>query len=217
MRDITMDVEGWGDWMNGVLSRKDASVRVVNCRPYGKSGMLHYIEVSTKGDIDPVISQIKKSPNVLETEFTKSDKSRASGLVVTKSSPVCRGISKYRGFCTTCLLSGDPLRNKWRIVLAGDNSLDQMLSCLETRGVKVKVTESKALVNGTLTFDQYNIIKIAEQQGYFEFPRKISLTKLAERLQMSKSNLEEILRRAEHKITSSYVKRTNDNFATATK
>lgn len=206
-----MDVEGWKDWMDPVVSMKDVSVRVVNCRPYGKSGMLQYVELSTKGEIEEVITQIKNSSNVLECEFTKSDKARASGLVITKHSPICRGISKFRGFCTTCLLSGDLQRNRWRIVIASDNSLDQMLSSLEGRGVSVKVTESKALVNGTLTFDQYNIIKIAEQQGYFEFPRKISLTKLAERLDMSKSNLEEILRRAEHKITANYVRRTNDN------
>ncbi len=206
-----MDVEGWNDWMDAVVSKKDVSVRVVNCRPYGRTGMLQYVELSTKGEIEEVISEIRDSENVLDCEFTKSDKSRASGLVITRNSPICRGISKYRGFCTTCLLTGDLQRNRWRIVIAGDNSLDQMLSNLELRGVSVKVTESKTLVNGTLTFDQYNIIKIAEQLGYFEFPRKISLTKLAERLDMSKSNLEEILRRAEHKITANYVRRTNEN------
>ena len=208
-----MEVEGWKDWMDSIVSKKDVSVRVVNCRPFAKNGMLQYVELSTKGDIEEIVSLIKDDPNVLDCEFTKSDKSRASGLVTTRNSPVCRNISKYRGFCTTCLLSGDLQRNRWRIVIAGDNSLDQLLSSLEEEGVSVKVTESKALVNGTLTFDQFNIIKIAEQQGYFEFPRKISLTKLAERLDMSKSNLEEILRRAEHKITANYVKRTNDNLA----
>ncbi len=206
-----MDVEGWEDWMAPVLSRKDVNIRVVNCRPYGKSGMLQYIELSSKSNIEEVISQIKTNPNVQECEFTKTDKSRASGLVITKSSPVCRGISKYRGFCTTCI-STDHLGNRWRIVLSGKDSLNKILSSMEKKGISVKVTESKMLVNGTLTFDQHKIIRIAEQLGYFEFPRKISLTKLAERLHMSKSNLEEILRRAEHKIASNYVKRTNDSF-----
>jgi predicted DNA binding protein len=211
-----MNVEGWKDWMDSVLSRRDVNIRVVNCRPYGKSGMLQYVELSAMCDIEEVISQIKASPNVMDSEFTKTDKSRASGLVITKSSPVCRGISKYRGFCTTCL-SADLQHNRWRIVLAGDDSLDKILSGLEKRGMSVKVTESKTLVNGTLTFDQHKIIRIAEQLGYFEFPRSITLTKLAERLHMSKSNLEEILRRAEHKIATNYVKRTNESFETTTR
>jgi predicted DNA binding protein len=211
-----MDVKGWEGWTDS-LSKEEVSIRIVNCRPYGRKGMLQYIELSTKSDVDNVISQIKGDSNVLECEFTKTDKSRASGLVITKNSPVCRGISEHRGFCTTCLLSGNQQHTGLRVVLAGDDTLDRMLSGLENKGMSVRVTESRTLVNGTLTFDQQRIIRIAEQEGYFEFPRKISLTKLAEKLHMSKSNLEEILRRAEHKIASNYVKKTNDSFETPAK
>jgi len=216
LRDITMDVKGREGWTNS-LSKEAVSVRIVNCRPYGKRGMLQYVELSTRTDVDEAISQIKRDSNVLDCEFTKTDKSRASGLVITKNSPVCRAISKHKGFCTTCLLTGDQNHTGLRVVVAGDNTLDRLLSGLEKRGMSVKVTESRTLVNGTLTFDQQKIIRIAEQEGYFEFPRKISLTKLAERLHMSKSNLEEILRRAEHKIASNYVKKTNDRFETPAK
>lgn len=208
-----MDVEKWEEWSTAVMSDGNSNVRVVNCKPHQKNGMLHYVEISSSDDIDKVISLIEGNPNVIESEFTKTDNSRATGLVVTKNSPVCRSIWNYRGFCTTCLLSGDQKHSRWRIAIAADKSFNDLLSTLDEAGISVTVKDSKVLQNGTLTFDQYKIIRIAEEQGYFEFPRRVSLTILAERLHMSKSNLEEILRRGEHKIVANYVRRTNDNLA----
>ena len=92
-----MVVGGWEDWTDSVLSRKDTCVRMINCKPYGRTGMLQYVELSTKGRIKEVISQIRSNPNVLECEFMKSEKSRATGLVVTKNSPICRAYHKIQG------------------------------------------------------------------------------------------------------------------------
>lgn len=206
LKEVTIAVEGREDWMNSVISRKDASMRLVKCKPYGKSGMLQYVEISTKNGIEKAISSIKANPNVLESEFMKSDRLRASGFVITKDSPICRAISEYKGFCRSCVFCGDKSNNEWRIVLAGNDSLDEMLTCIEEKGVSIRNVETKSVpTHDILTFEQHNVIKIAEEQGFFEFPRRISLTRLATYLHMSKSNLEEILRRAEHKVTANYV------------
>jgi predicted DNA binding protein len=212
-----MDVDGWDEWTNDVHSKENLNIRVVGCKPHSSSGMLQYVEISTKGNIDDVISKIRANPNVEDSEFTKTDNSRASGLVITKNSPLCRSISDKPGFCTTCLLSGDSQHNHWRITLSGDDSFKSLLSDLDEMGVSVNVRDSRTLQNGTLTFDQDKIIRVAHDQGYFEFPRKVNLTALAERLHMSKSNLEEILRRAEHKIVANYSKRGNENHLSTTR
>jgi predicted DNA binding protein len=212
-----MDVTGAKEWTDDARITENVNVRIVSCKPNGKSGMLHYAEISRKGDIDEVISHIKANPNVKDSEFTRTDESRATVLVVTNNSPVCRSIWKRDGFCTNCLLSGDRKRSSWRIALSGKDSFNELLSDLDENGLTVTIRDSKMLQNGTLTFDQSKIIRIAEEQGYFEFPRRVSLTELAQRLHMSKSNLEEILRRAEHKIVGNYVKRTNENLVTTVK
>lgn len=206
MRAVAIDVQGQMDWLDLPIARKKVDIRLVNCRPYGAKGMLQYLEISSKDGIETVISEIKSNRNILDSEFARLDKSRASGFLVTKSSPVCRWIAKYKGFCTSCPISDDQQRNRLRIVFGNKAELNQVLSGLEREGFSAKVTETEPPLSGTLTYAQNIILGIAEQQGFFEFPRKVNLTTLAQRLHMSKSNLEEILRRAEAKIVLDYVK-----------
>jgi predicted DNA binding protein len=213
LKDISLDVEGWEEWSRPILSADDVNVRVVNCRPHEENGMVQYVEISTKGNVDDMIAQIRANPNVVRSEFTKTDQYRASGLVITKRSRACRAVTKNNGFCSTCLISGDRPGTSWRIVLSADASLGGLLTDLEGGGMQAKLKDFRNLQNGTLTVEQIRIVKSAEEQGYFEFPRKVSLTDLALRLGMSKSNLDEILRRAEHKIVANYVKKSNGNAA----
>ncbi len=56
-----------------------------------------------------------------------------------------------------------------------------------------------------LTLRQKEILDTAFILGYFQYPRKISLTDLAKHLKISKSTLSENLRSAENRIISSYV------------
>lgn len=51
-----------------------------------------------------------------------------------------------------------------------------------------------------LTDKQYNAFKIASQQGYYEFPRKTNLHKLAKTTGISRPTFEEHLRKAEIKL-----------------
>nr|MCL7344306.1 helix-turn-helix domain-containing protein [Candidatus Aramenus sulfurataquae] len=49
-------------------------------------------------------------------------------------------------------------------------------------------------------------MKIAFEAGFFDYPRKIKIQELAEKLNMSVSNLSEILRRAEKNVISNYLR-----------
>jgi len=58
----------------------------------------------------------------------------------------------------------------------------------------------------TLTARQEEILGTALTQGYFEFPRRISLTDLSELIGVRPSTLSEILRGAERRILESTVR-----------
>ncbi len=51
-----------------------------------------------------------------------------------------------------------------------------------------------------LTDKQHNAFKIASEQGYYEFPRKTNLHKLAKLERISRPTFEEHLRKAENKL-----------------
>ncbi|MEM2070066.1 MAG: helix-turn-helix domain-containing protein [Archaeoglobaceae archaeon] len=51
-----------------------------------------------------------------------------------------------------------------------------------------------------MTFKEEEILKIALEKGFFEYPRKIKLEELAKQLEIAPSTLSEILRRAQKKM-----------------
>ena len=55
-----------------------------------------------------------------------------------------------------------------------------------------------------LTTRQEQIVKMALEMGYFEFPKKIKLEELSDRFGVSAGTLSEILRRAEKNILTHY-------------
>lgn len=72
---------------------------------------------------------------------------------------------------------------------------------LQDRNVDVEVLSTKEYhPQANLTPRQRELMDIAIDQGYYEVPRRVTLTKLAERVHISKSTLSEALARAEKHV-----------------
>jgi len=71
---------------------------------------------------------------------------------------------------------------------------------------KIKILKISDKINKKelLTLKQKEILETAYKLGFFSYPRKITLTKLAKHLKISKSTLSENLRVAENKIITNY-------------
>ena len=59
---------------------------------------------------------------------------------------------------------------------------------------------------GILTERQEEVIRVAFETGYFDFPRRVESTDLAKKLGISGSTLSEILRAAERRVFSEYLR-----------
>lgn len=95
----------------------------------------------------------------------------------------------------------------WSIVMSDYRELRSLLRKLNSLNFRFKVTKVvKLKSDSVLTAKQEQIIKYAIESGYYEFPRKITLKELAKRLNISPSNLAEILRRAEKNILEVYIR-----------
>ncbi|MHA1730459.1 MAG: helix-turn-helix domain-containing protein [Promethearchaeota archaeon] len=83
------------------------------------------------------------------------------------------------------------------------NRVDHLLDLLEERGVQFEILGLEGISNnkipGTLTPRQAEILDIALESGFFEIPRKITLTELAGKIGIAKSTLSGILRRISQK------------------
>ncbi len=95
----------------------------------------------------------------------------------------------------------------WKLFLGDSSSLGKIVGALEIAGCKADV---KAISNVTsseniLTPRQQEVMAAALMLGHFDFPRRIGLTELAEKLSVKSSTLSEILRRAEAKIVQHHM------------
>lgn len=85
---------------------------------------------------------------------------------------------------------------------------DQFLTELDTQKIKYSI-KSVGYFRPIplLTKNQIEILNLALKLGYFEIPRKVSLTNFAKRLNISPSALSETMRRINNKLAKNYLYR----------
>lgn len=93
------------------------------------------------------------------------------------------------------------------LVTGSRENIDKFIEELTAKGIKVELKQIGDYVeNDTkegLTNRQYFIYLKAKEKGYYDSPRKISLSELAKELEMSKSSLSAILQRIHKKLLGS--------------
>ena len=214
MKQVTIEVEGAGDRLASPIPKGGTVItKMVSCRPYGERGMIELVEIISNGPIRTVVDAIRSDPN---TEYLNShifDKHRASCIIVTKDSPVCRALASTESFCKSCALEVErPLgaKARWEVIFSGKTSLNAFLTRLKSKGVPATIKEvGEPKKSRLLTFEQEEVIRRAEEGGYFEFPRRMSLKELSDALNISTSTLDEVLRRAESKIIANHIVKPN--------
>ncbi|BFI75569.1 helix-turn-helix domain-containing protein [Sulfurisphaera ohwakuensis] len=136
------------------------------------------------------------------SSFTKVSKNSYLGTLQVNSK-IISILSKYT------IMQGNVVPDSiiWTVIVDGYHELKRLLKEFVDNKIDVKVLKVvKAKSDATITARQEQIIKIALEAGYFDFPRRITLNQLAEKLNISSSTLAEILRRAEKNIIEAYFK-----------
>ncbi|MEM0068292.1 MAG: helix-turn-helix domain-containing protein [Saccharolobus sp.] len=131
-------------------------------------------------------------------------------------------VTRYKSICTIydssdllnilsqyILMNGSVVSDGiiWTLILNGYSELRELLNSLIKITKDVKVLKIvKAERRDAITARQEQILRIALEAGFFDYPRKIALKDLAKKLNMSPSSLSEIIRRAEKNIIIEYFK-----------
>jgi len=115
--------------------------------------------------------------------------------------------------CQWCPLTSSPIGSMVRsIVFAPDFMLLELLVAkpqalreLERRGCSIASNVPLENVDYGLTEKQEYALVQAFLEGYYSYPRRVSVKELASRLRVSSSALAELLRKAEQRIVEKYV------------
>jgi predicted DNA binding protein len=90
--------------------------------------------------------------------------------------------------------------DEWLLITERENA-SRFVSDLRSRGVAVEVVSSREYhPHEGLTDRQKEFMRAAIEHGYYEVPRRVSLTELARRLHVAKSTLSETLARGERRV-----------------
>ena len=129
---------------------------------------------------------------------------------MTKDSTMCKIIADDNSFCLTCPLASP---NKpdgtvdWVLAMTARSSLRRLLRQLSDHGIKAEIARVTRISDGgKLTPRQRRMMEYVFALGYFEYPRRAGLQELSRSLDISPSALGEMIRRAERKIISSYLR-----------
>jgi len=166
------------------------------------SNSISILDIRPDSEDYKILVEYKGKDKQFLSSFTKVSKNAYLGTLQVKSK-IISILSKYT------ILQGNVMPDSiiWTVIIDGYEELKKLLKEFVEAKIDVKVLKVvKAKSEDIVTSRQEQIIKIALEAGFFDFPRKITLNQLAEKLNISSSTLAEIIRRAEKNIIEAYFK-----------
>ena len=194
-------------WIRRVTAEFPSVIRVLDCRslPDGE-GVQELFEVTSAADLsDKIVSYLRQDSYVYDIDIVRADQGRVIGSLKTHRCTACKTFAGANCFLVSATSKSDG-KLEWA-VLGNDTMVKSLMQELEHQKVASEVVKiSKLKGEEELTARQENILQIALEKGYFEFPKKITLRQLAKVLDVSPATLTEILRRGQKRVLQEHFK-----------
>lgn len=198
-----------GIWI-GDISRSypDAQFRILAAFPSDSAGVA-LTEIASE-DVRSVLAEISASESV--TELVVLQQRDDTALIQFETTMPLLLLSAQG--------AGIPLEMPFRLidgqieweVTAPQHRLSELGTQLEGFGIPFTVNELRQQIEAEqlLTDRQLQLLRAAADHGYYDTPRRCSLTDLSDELDLAKSTCSETLHRAEEKIVKEFVEDLGD-------
>lgn len=201
LRQITLQVKT-ENTLQEAARANGVKLSVVDCKPFNKTGMSLLFEMRGEAaGVKAAVAAIRKAEGVRQAVEGQGQGEAYPLLVVLDRPAICRASNDAAIVCLECPLNAEAQPTSWRFIARKTSDFREVLTRLEKEGVEARIEDVAPLERkATLTTRQKEIMATAVSHGYFEFPRKISLTGLSQQVGVKPSTLSEILRSAERRI-----------------
>ena len=188
-------------------SRYSAGIEILDSKLLSRGQVEHLFDIRVEPSLaGGLLRAMRRDPDVLQVEVIQSDSGRIYGSATSRRCTVCRYVAKSKCFLESVSISSGQ-KARWT-VLGTENSYKELVRSLETERVPFEVKKSRALEDtDLLTTRQEQILAIAFERGYFDFPKKMGLKELSGQIGIRTSTLGEILRRGQKKVLGQYLAR----------
>lgn len=145
------------------------------------------------------LARIRSSPGVGDVQVLESTPEHGRVRLRVPSCPLARAVARSGALPRFPFEVRDGA-DRW-LLIAEREAASRFVDDLRDQGLAVEVLSFRAYrPHESLTRRQREMMDAAIQAGYYEVPRRVTLTRLAERLHVAKSTLSETLARAEHHV-----------------
>ncbi len=206
MLEVRLLVDDPENWIKSMVRDDTARVKIMDVKAPNPRLTQNFIEVaSEKMTPEQLLNHIRKSSDVVRSDLAKVDKNRLMGTVTTHDCPVCSTFAGLDCFLVSASTSEESGKMEWRVFMGSDAGLSALCKRLDRNKVNYTILEiTKQIQKRQLTSRQEDIMRLALDLGFFEYPKRIRLEQLSEKLGVSTGTLSEILRRGEKNILSKY-------------
>jgi predicted DNA binding protein len=188
-------------WIKRLTGEFPVVVRVLDCRTLTqRGGVQELFEITSATELsEKIVEHLRKDSYVYDVDIVKGEHGRVVGSLKTHRCTACRVFADANCFLTSATSRPDG-KLEW-VLLGSDTMVKSLMQALEMEGVVGEVVRISRLEDEKeLTARQENLLQIALEKGYFEFPKKITLRQLAKSLDIAPATLTEILRRGQKQV-----------------
>jgi len=194
-------------WIRLAAWEYGALIEILDSKVLPGGVVEHLFELQVEpGRTEDLMKMIRDDKDVMDVDFMQTKGGHVYGSVSSKRCTVCKQVARSKCFLSS-LVIGTEGQPHWTI-LGGNDSYRELVTGLEHSKIPYHLRLLKELQeNELLTSRQEEILSIAFENGYFEFPKRVGLKELAARTGVRESTLGEILRRGQRKILRDYLEK----------
>ncbi len=192
------------NWMSEVTERFGLRMRIVDRKAYGAHGVQDLVELEL-GDAEPeeVLRTIRGNAFVARASLNPQDRGRALASVSTRCM-ACHALATSSCFLVRANTRPDGLLD-WELIADDRDAVSSLVGRLGKAGCEVTLGHLKEVEDEeALTRRQEEILRVAFERGYFDYPKRVSIRDLAAIFHVSISTISEILRKGQTKVFASY-------------
>jgi predicted DNA binding protein len=203
--EAVLAIETPVEWKQELTSKYHAKIAILDCLPYQDDGNRDLVEIEVEEQyVDMVLEDVKKNPEVDLVDLMVVDRGRIKGAVATNECVACCSMVGTDAFLLDSNVNKEG-KTVWRLLATDKQSIRQVITDLEDHRYNVELMKLTSVdVDELMTSRQEDILQIAFERGYFDYPKRISLRDLAAMFDISISTLSEMLRKGQRKIMEEY-------------
>ncbi|HNX47328.1 MAG TPA: helix-turn-helix domain-containing protein [Methanomassiliicoccales archaeon] len=206
MIEAVLEVDIPDSWVHDISANFNVPVRILDCIHFGEHGARSFVELECNDpEMQQIVSRaIEKHPDVCKWEPAIAEDGRMRGIALLTKCRACKAVMRSDCYLRSAKTIGNG-KVEWQIIASREAALGALIDELKKNGCAITLRSKKTLDDTSfVTKRQEVVVHAALMNGYYDYPRGVSLQQLAKSFDVTTSTMGEILQRGERNIIREY-------------